>query len=402
MIPFMDRSSRASGEIAIPSGLFYNGDGTFGAGETEEQVADTSVSTHIFPDVNGGVWKANRDSGSSSIRYFPMQGFDASGNPQYTFASSTFYSTPGIYDIKRVEYDAANDVLFAMGRNATSVTDSWWAGGDRLVRYDNFRKGRSTAWSIDLAYTSAGSPASDTNVKAFCEAGDYLFLIAAREGRIYVHKKTDGSKVGEINPFSSTGNKSGWSDINGAIRATKRSNGEYLIFAEENGCGKIMMYRWNPTAVAPTGINLLTNSSFDAEASDTQTPSGWTEWSSNGGAGKGYTESNGGSNSGARHGTHCGDFGYNMYTSQTKNDLPNGLYTLRAYARRNGNQTVCQLEATDSGGITRTAPIPASSTYQLVEIKDINVTNGKCTVGIRSEAAAYEFVHFDDVSFTKQ
>ena len=39
----------------------------------------------------------------------------------------------------------------------------------------------------------------------------------------------------------------GWSDIVGAIRATKRSSGEYLIFAEENSFGKINMYRWNLT-----------------------------------------------------------------------------------------------------------------------------------------------------------
>ena len=38
--------------------------------------------------------------------------------------------------------------------------------------------------------------------------------------------------------------KSGWADINIAITARKRKNGEYVIFAEEDGYGKILMYRW--------------------------------------------------------------------------------------------------------------------------------------------------------------
>ena len=331
-----------------------------------------------------------------------MQGFDAKGNPRYTYASSENYKTPEIYDTTRVEYDVVNDVMYAAGRSFQSISDKdWGSAGDRLVRYNNLRGTRTTAWSIARPHSTT-PPASDLNVKAIAEAGDYLFLAANRNGRIYVHKKTDGSKVGEILPFSSTGNKSGWSDINGAIRATKRSNGEYLIFAEENGKGKVMMYRWNPTAVVPTGVNLLTNSSFDDEAFDTQTPSGWSEWSGVGGVGSGYTESNGGSNSGTRHGTHYNTGAYNMYTFQTKTGLYTGLYTLRAYVRRSGSQVACRLEAKDFGGTTKSAPIPVSSTYQLVEIKDINVTNEQCTVGIWSDGAANDFVFFDDVTLVKQ
>jgi hypothetical protein len=248
------------GETAIPGGLFSNkeptesiwrdanGNGSQDAGETESKNADNFYSTHIFPDANGGVWKANRESSTAKIRYFPLQGFDGNGNPQYTYASSIGYAPTEIADVKRLEFDAPNNVLYAAGRSAESVSDGDWGSvGDRLVRYNNFTGTRSTAWSIALPH-SAPSPASEFSVKAFCEAGDYIFLVANRNGRIYVHKKSDGSKVGEILPTSATGSKSGWSDFNGAIRATKRSNGEYLIFVEENGYGKVMMYRWLPSA----------------------------------------------------------------------------------------------------------------------------------------------------------
>ena len=239
------------GETAIPSGIFEfdtseviwrdaNGDGLRDPGEDDAKSIDNLYSTHIFPDAQGGVWKANRDNAAGRIRYFPLQGFDAHGNPRYSYASSLTYTPAELFDVKRLEYDAPNDVLYATGRSTNAVADDWSAAGDRLVRYNDFTNNltRSTAWSISLPYTTASSPANNTNVKAFCEAGDYLFLIAYREGRIYVHRKTDGTKVGELLPTAATGNTSGWSDINGAIRATRRANGEYLIFAEENGKAK--------------------------------------------------------------------------------------------------------------------------------------------------------------------
>ena len=256
-------NTSTDGETAIPSGLFSggnpsesiwrdaNGNGAVESGETETKNADNYYSTHIFPDANGGVWKANREGG---IRYFPLQGFDSNGNPQYTYASSVRYTQNEIADVKRLEYDALNNVLYIAGRSTSSVSDSDWGSlGNSLVRYDNFTGARTTAWSISLPHSTT-SPASELNVKALCEAGDYLFLAANRDGRIYVHKKSDGSKVGEILPTSETGSKSGWSDINGAVRAYQGSNGEYLIFAEENGYGKINMYRWNPTPPAGTGL----------------------------------------------------------------------------------------------------------------------------------------------------
>ena len=245
------------GETAIPSGLFKNGvnpdeniwrdangNGAKDPGETQTKVADNRYSQHTYPDANGGVWKANRENG---VRYFPLQGFDVHGNPQYTYASSISYSLPELAaDARRLDYDAANDVLYVVGASANGVLGGdWGTAGNRMVRYNNFLGARTTAWSIALPF-SAVSPNYE-NVKGFCEAGDYLFIAAYRLGRIYVHRKSDGSKVGEILPTAATDNVSGWSDIMNPIRATRRSNGEYLIFAEENGFGKIMMYRWKPS-----------------------------------------------------------------------------------------------------------------------------------------------------------
>ena len=256
-------NSATDGETAIPSGMIEswsvetiwrdaNGNGSNDAGETQSQTPHNLYCTHIFPDSNGGIWKVNRDHVTNKIRYFPLQGFDVHGNPQYSHASAVDYGSTEINDVKRLEYDAPNDVLYVAGWGSPDTADEWWVAGDRLVRYNFFTNAanRTTAWSIPLPFGSV----SDFNVKAFCEAGDYLFLIAAKEGRIYVHEKSTGAKVGEILPTAATGSSSGWADINGAIRATKRANGEYLIFAEENGMGKIMMYRWTPYTSGVGGL----------------------------------------------------------------------------------------------------------------------------------------------------
>ena len=288
-------NAATDGETAIPSAFFEggnvspavpdsfwrdaNGNGARDNGETESySPSEAPYGTHYFPDSRGGVWKSNRDADNNRIRYFPMQGFDGNGNPRYTYASSIGYTPIEIADVKRLEYDATNDVLYAIGRSNDLIIDHWWAAGNRLTRYNHFTARRTTAWSVALPYGTN----TDLNVKAFCEAGAYLFLIAAKEGRIYVHNKSDGAKVGEILPTSATGNVSGWADINGAVRAYQRSNGEYLVFAEENGYGKINMYRWNPGGPAPTpaGSSIRVTSASTATRINLTSlgTSDWTKW----------------------------------------------------------------------------------------------------------------------------
>jgi hypothetical protein len=146
--------------------------------------------------------------------------------------------------------------------------------------------------------------------------------------------------------------------------------------------------------------NLVSNPSFDAENYNTNTPSGWSEGGGN--AAASYTEDYGGSKSGARHATHWSSYAYTVLTFQKKTGLANGLYTLRAWAKSSGGQKTCYMEAKNFGSTSRTVNIPVSSTYQLIEIKDINVTNGQCTIGFWSDANAGNWCYFDDVEFFKQ
>jgi hypothetical protein len=47
-----------------------------------------------------------------------------------------------------------------------------------------------------------------------------------------------------MTPGPEVGKESGWVDIPDGIRAYKRTNGEYLVFVEEDAKGKIIVYRW--------------------------------------------------------------------------------------------------------------------------------------------------------------
>jgi Secretion system C-terminal sorting domain len=250
------------GEIAIPSVLIdgyddteieyiwtdQNNDQLHQTNEYDDTALLNPYLTHVVPDLEGNIWKTYRENG---IRFMPLQGFDANGNPDYSYSTSLLFANPsGIHDVKRIEYDTETGALYVAGRSSTEVSDNWGCSGDVLARYDNYLSMPEAlpVWSITTPFYQEESINADSNIKAFCTAGDYIFTILTKEGKILVREKSTGNLVGEISPDISTDFTSGWSDFNGAVQAHKRANGEYLIFAEENGFGKIMMYRWCPTA----------------------------------------------------------------------------------------------------------------------------------------------------------
>jgi len=75
---------------------------------------------------------------------------------------------------------------------------------------------------------------------------------------------------------------------------------------------------------------------------------------------------------------------------------------LRSYARRAGTQTTCYMEAQGFGSAAKSVNVPLSTSYQMIEVKDINVTNGTCTIGFWTVGGTYDSSYFDDVSFVKQ
>lgn len=148
----------------------------------------------------------------------------------------------------------------------------------------------------------------------------------------------------------------------------------------------------------PGGANLVTNGTFEASAA-TQTPTGWTTWANTGNADADYTEAGG--HAGSYRLSHWKATAYQVSTSQVKTGLVNGTYTLRAWVRNSGGQTVVQLYAKNFGGTEKDYQLPVYGNWVQIQLPGINVTNGQCEIGLWSNANGGNWANIDDVEFVK-
>lgn len=87
-------------------------------------------------------------------------------------------------------------------------------------------------------------------------------------------------------------------------------------------------------------------------------------------------------------------------TWQTMKGLANGWYTLRVWVRSSGNQDTGYITLKDCGGPERRASVPVAPPEQWLHIVlSSQVSAGRCTLGLGSEAATGGWVSFDDVEF---
>jgi len=114
-----------------------------------------------------------------------------------------------------------------------------------FARYDNWSKGnRKARFTIDLPWSPSAKPLVSTI--AMSVAGDYLFTAESVTAKVHVFDLRSGKEEGTMGPGADVGNVSGWVDLTQGISATKRANGEYVVFVEEDARSKVMMYRWHP------------------------------------------------------------------------------------------------------------------------------------------------------------
>ncbi len=99
-----------------------------------------------------------------------------------------------------------------------------------------------------------------TRPNGLAVAGDYAFTTengagGGHSGRsiLYVYRLSDGAYMGKIDPENALGRT--MVDIGYPLTAFKRSNGEYLIFVEEDARAKVIMYRWRPNGTGGSPAN---------------------------------------------------------------------------------------------------------------------------------------------------
>lgn len=148
------------------------------------------------------------------------------------------------------------------------------------------------------------------------------------------------------------------------------------------------------------GNNYIANPEFEADRKAVNTPAGWITRDNVGG----YANSN---LSGRQY---AGNFvwqqtakeDYIAEISQEIDALPDGTYTMTAWVKSSGGQNVCSLYA-ESGEqrYSRSIKLPIDEWTEVVVASDIEVKDGKCTVGLYSDAHENEWVQLDNLRLVK-
>lgn len=263
------------GEVAIPSGLFIgtnvngkqaisgnwppnqpltgewiwrdkNGNGAFDSGEYDTS-KDYPYIGGWWVDSKGDVWKTLRSQDGIGVRHYPLQGIDNKGNLIYTYSSMEKQTTPSIFtDLRRLEYFPETDTMYLTGftkDNPAINGDYAKLVGSEMARYDNWSKGnRNPRWRVVFPVDKSAPPEVLTPT-AISVVGDYGFAVSVKKAEVYVYNAKTGALVRTLKPGPEVAGESGWVDIPYGIRAFRRSNGEYLVFVEEDSKGKVIMYR---------------------------------------------------------------------------------------------------------------------------------------------------------------
>lgn len=265
-------------EIAIPSGFFAkkhvktktpdwppnqpakgqwiwrdaNGNGAFDADEFAVSESDAAASQGWWVDAVGNVWLATEKQG---IRVVLCDGLDAQGNPRWDAAKARVFAAPAEFDqIKRLRYDAENDVMFLGGTKSEDKNQHWKPMGPVIACYEGWMKGTpKLRWKAVLPYATGAKGHESCEPMGFDVAGDYVFVpytgasktMGFTTGHVEVYRVTDGSSVGHFEPSAEVG-EIGLQDIRECLRAHRRADGEYLIFLEEDAKAKVVLYRWRP------------------------------------------------------------------------------------------------------------------------------------------------------------
>ncbi|MFC9430849.1 arabinogalactan endo-beta-1,4-galactanase [Streptomyces sp. NPDC056987] len=142
----------------------------------------------------------------------------------------------------------------------------------------------------------------------------------------------------------------------------------------------------------------LTNPGFEADATGTATPTGWSTYSAAGQHAASFTE-NGGA-SGNRRLSHWSAAAYKVETYQYLTGLADGTYTLSARVRSSGGQNSAYIALRNCGGAEQRTDLPPTANGAWIRlVTSVRVTGGNCTVSLNSDAHAGEWANFDDLTF---
>ena len=291
-------------EIAIPAGLIFlydsgqgsdwgrsvrpdniegnvmwldkNGNGAPDAGEFSGfRVANQFSEGYDF-DADGNIWMAGGQDkyttewgpGTGGQWVMPCLGLDANGVPQYDGSTIKHLSVgaevflPADLEISRsatrLRYLPETDTLIlGVGFDPYHTRRIYVIDG---YRHSTPPKRRCV---FDVGYDAAGAwavhldqgTASMVLPMTFAADKDYLYVVcldigpdARVRGEVTVYSLQDGHKVGWIVPNADTNFACAGSDLTIGVQVAVQKDGTRVICVEDDGSGKVMVYRWMPPA----------------------------------------------------------------------------------------------------------------------------------------------------------
>ncbi|WP_447005937.1 glycoside hydrolase family 53 protein [Saccharothrix isguenensis] len=165
---------------------------------------------------------------------------------------------------------------------------------------------------------------------------------------------------------------------------------------------KKLLARWYAAAavlaVAAAGAPAASAASSIANGGFESGTSGWTTSSPNGTQAASFTEPGG--RSGGYRLSHWSSSAYQVETTQTLTGLANGRFTARVWVRSGGGQVQSSVALRGCGGAEQRTHVPVSAGELWIQLAvTANVTGGRCTVVLSSNARAGNWANFDDVRF---
>lgn len=243
-----------------------NGDGQVQASEFTPYDLGYPYIKGLDIDKEGNISIAGR-----VLNYFPANGLDSNGVPNYSAATHVKYSAPftnGGGDMTRMKYVDETDIMyFGTGSDYPYFTE--------IVRFRNWKKGGRIAETLRIGKPSISFTADDK----------YIYLNVGKEG-FYTKKMAEIDiwdaetldPIGYILPGPEVNNFSGMLDLSYAIKASKLPTGERILIVEEDYYGKGILYKFSDikeiavtgVSISPATLNLNTYAS--AQLTATLTP----------------------------------------------------------------------------------------------------------------------------------
>jgi hypothetical protein len=145
--------------------------------------------------------------------------------------------------------------------------------------------------------------------------------------------------------------------------------------------------------------NYINNPQFEADRIIVKTPVGWD--TSDNIDGTANSNIAGKQNNGNFVWQQSADRAYKAELKQEISNLPDGVYTLKAWVKSSGGQKECSLYAISDGNRNESALNIPVDEWTGFETDGIIVENKKCEIGLYSDADASQWVQIDNLSFTK-